>query len=124
MGFIAEGLWQIKIGDYRSAARLFQDHLSDIDLKSTSKISLMAWIGECYSNCEDCAEAGKWFELAGTTIKNCAKFSDTDRRKRSKQLFELALEAYRSANDIEGIRRASRLMYSSSATVMRSKIDS
>ncbi len=112
MGFVADALWQIKLGDYRSAAALLETHLKDEGLKPVSKVSLMEWAADCYCKCEEHGEAAKWFELAGQTVLECPGVAPFESKRKAATFFERALDCHRSINDIQGIKRTAALKYS------------
>lgn len=115
MGFIAEVLWQIKLGDYKSAANLLETHLGDTNLKTSSKVGLMEWMADCYSKCEETEVAAKWFEMAGQAAIDCRGFSEAEKRRKAAEYFERALECHKVCNNIQGIKRMAALKYSITA---------
>ncbi|MGI0080315.1 MAG: hypothetical protein ACRECH_11890 [Nitrososphaerales archaeon] len=112
MGFVVEALWQIKLGEFKSAASLLETHLKDEGLKPVSRLSLMEWAADCYCKCQEHGQAAKWFEVAGRTVLECPGLAPFERRSKAAAFFERALECHRVANDIQGIKRISALRYS------------
>ena len=100
---------KIRLGDFKSAAGILIDNLGDPTLKPTAKIDLMEWIADCHSKAEDEVEAAKWFERAGKSWLESKDLSALERRTKALSDFSRAVEASKRGNDLEGIRRATRL---------------
>lgn len=111
MGFIAEALWQIKQGEYRTAAKVLSDNLHENGLNPVSKISLMEWIAECYNKCDEGIEAAKWFELASKATLDCVDLPHLEKKRKAVRELEKAIECYKVTNDLEGIKRVTRLKF-------------
>ena len=109
MGFVAEALWLIKIKRYHDAAKLLEKHLTDQDLKQSSKSSLMSWIGECYLKAEDRKNAGRWYELASKAASESRDLPEAERQNRVLKELEEAMECYKAEDDISGIGRLASL---------------
>ncbi|MCL5068011.1 MAG: hypothetical protein M1368_06630 [Thaumarchaeota archaeon] len=111
MGFITEALWQIKQGEYKSAAKVLTENL-DNGLNPTSRISLMEWIAECYLKCEELLLAANWFEKAGVSILECPEIPNLERRRKAIRALEKALDCHKDANNTTEIKRITLLKYS------------
>ncbi len=109
MGFVAESLWLIKIRRYHEAAKLIEKHLTDPDLKQSSKSSLMSWMGECYLKAEDRKNAAHWFELASRAASESRDLPESERQSRVLKELEEAMECYKAEDDIAGIGRLASL---------------
>lgn len=112
MGFVEEALLQMKGGDYGGAAKTLSSHVDDSDLKPVPRISIVEWVGECYSKCDQTSEAALWYERAGKLALECKEIPPLDKKKKALQNFERAMDCYKSSNNLEGIRRISVLKYS------------
>ncbi len=112
MGIIADALALMKVNQYASAAKLLEDHINDPGLKSSAKIGLMSWIGECYLKVEDRANAAKWYELAARQALRCKELSEYDREKRALLELDQALNYFEAVNDVPGMSRVANLKYS------------
>lgn len=109
MGFVVDALWLIKIKRYNQAAKIIEKHLSDQDLKQSSKSSLMSWVGECYLKAEDRKNAARWFELASRAASESRDLPETERQSRVIGELEQAMECCKAEDDIEGIGRLASL---------------
>ena len=108
MEFIAEGLWQTKLGVYPSAAKLFHEHWNNFDPKSELRINLMEWIDECSAERQQWEEAGVCYGVDGRSALNYPEFYENERRKKRIRLFEPALEAFKMVNNYDEVTWVSR----------------
>jgi hypothetical protein len=112
MGYMAEAMVQMHMKNYNGAIKLLSAHVSDPDLKESSRITLMEWIAECLCKGGDRTRAGMWFEKAAKSALSCDELPRFDKRKRTLDNIEKAFEAYSSENNIGGIKRVSVIKHS------------
>jgi hypothetical protein len=111
LSYIAEAITQIRQGDFESAAKILSGHLRDEGMRPDSKLSLMEWIADCYAKSQNRREAGRWFELAAEAARDCRQMAEYQRKRKAVYELSQALECYLADNNVEGIRRVSRLKY-------------
>jgi hypothetical protein len=112
LGFISDALEQIKLGQYKNAAVILRENLEDPGLKPSAKIDLMEWIADCYSKEDEPGEASKWFENAARASLESKEIPQIERKRKAVKDLEKAVECCKTLNDIEGIKRLTKLKFS------------
>lgn len=112
MGFVAEALEQIKLGQYKAAAAILKENLEDPTLKSAAKIDLMEWIADCYQKEDEFMEGSNWFESAAKKVLELKETPSIEKNRRALEDIEKAIDCCKSQNDIPGIKRLTKLKLS------------
>ncbi len=98
--------------NYDVATRILSSHLNDPGLKQSSRVTLMEWIGECFTKLGDRARAAVWFEKAARSTLECEDIPKFDKRQRAIEDIEKAFDAYSSQDDLNGIKRIAVIKHS------------